>query len=183
MTRLRVDRFTVTSRVDRVTVISRKDRLMVTSGIDCLTVGIKSFAVASRNDFIYLTKSVLALLISISLLSSPVCAAPSSSLGIVVYADRAHVGVGQASVGTTVFSGDRLSKHPLAQPFLAATGSAQNSPAASRSAPVPHALSCLVPAPPLSLWMGLALPRRWLPAPPLFRLPIRMLLLCTLLLP
>src|SRR6266568_1124087 len=109
MTRLRVDRFTVTSRVDRVTVISRKDRLMVTSGIDCLTVGIKSFAVASRNDFIYLTKSVLALLISISLLSSPVCAAPSSSLGIVVYADRAHVGVGQASVGTTVFSGDRLS--------------------------------------------------------------------------
>ncbi len=111
MTRLRVDRFTVTSRVGRVTVISRIDRLMVTSGIDCLTVasGIKSFAVAGRNDFISLTKSALALLVSISLLSSPVCAAPSSSLGIVTFADRAHVGAGQASVGATVFSGDRLS--------------------------------------------------------------------------
>src|SRR6266567_6627474 len=93
MTRLRVDRFTVTS------------------GIDCLTVasGIKSCAVAGRNDFISLTKSALALLVSISLLSSPVCAAPSSSLGIVTFADRAHVGAGQASVGATVFSGDRLS--------------------------------------------------------------------------
>src|SRR6266704_89190 len=74
-------------------------------------------------------------------------------------------------------------KHPLAQPFLAATGSAPNSPAASRSTPVPHASSSLVPAPPLSLWMGLALPRHWLPALPLFQLPIRTLLPCTLLLP
>src|SRR5260370_19854118 len=73
-------------------------------------------------------------------------------------------------------------KHPLAQPFLAATDLAPNSPAASRSAPVPPASSSLVPAPPLSFWMGPALPRHWLPAPPLFQLPIRMLLPCTLLL-
>jgi hypothetical protein len=33
----------------------------------------------------------------------------SSSLGTVVYADRAHVGAGKASVGATVFSGDKLS--------------------------------------------------------------------------
>src|SRR5260370_12802567 len=63
-------------------------------------------------------------------------------------------------------------KHPLAQPFLAATDLAPNSPAASRSAPVPHASSSLVPAPPLFLWMGLALRRHWLPAMPLFHLPI-----------
>src|SRR5260370_10397922 len=87
----------------------RVGRVTVTSGIDCLTVGIKSFAVASRNDFIYLMKSVFVLLISISLLSSPVFAAPSSSLGIFTFADRAHVGAGQASVGATVFIVDRLS--------------------------------------------------------------------------
>src|SRR5260370_12677855 len=81
----------------------------VATGFDSLTVGIKSFPFASRNDFIYLMKSVFVLRISISLLSSPVCAAPSSSLGIVTFADRAHVGAGQASVGATVFSGDRLS--------------------------------------------------------------------------
>jgi len=39
----------------------------------------------------------------------PVWAAPSSSLGTVVYADRAHVGAARTSVGATVFSGDRLS--------------------------------------------------------------------------
>jgi hypothetical protein len=55
------------------------------------------------------TRGILSLLVSISLLTGPVWAAPSSSLGIVVYADRAHVGAGQASVGATIFSGDRLS--------------------------------------------------------------------------
>jgi len=38
----------------------------------------------------------------------PLCAAPASSLGIVVYADRAHIGEAQASVGATLFAGDRL---------------------------------------------------------------------------
>jgi hypothetical protein len=42
-------------------------------------------------------------------LIAPVWAVPSSSLGTVVYADRAHVGAAHASVGATVFSGDRLS--------------------------------------------------------------------------
>jgi hypothetical protein len=40
---------------------------------------------------------------------TPVSAAPSSPLGTVVFADRAHVGAALASVGTTVFGGDRLS--------------------------------------------------------------------------
>src|SRR5260370_35627890 len=64
-------------------------------------------------------------------------------------------------------------KHPLAQPFLAATDLAPNSPAASRSAPVPPAASSLVPAPPLSFWMRRAVPRRGLPALALFHLPLR----------
>jgi hypothetical protein len=77
-------------------------RFAVTTRFDFL-------AVAIRNDRLSIAKSILALLLSFSLLSSPVWAAPSSSLGIVVYADRAHVGAAQASVGATVFSGDRLS--------------------------------------------------------------------------
>src|SRR5467141_1166277 len=86
----------------------RVDRSAVTSSIDCLSVGnrIKYPAV---NERISITKSLLALLVSASLVTAPVWAAPSSSLGTVVYAERAHVGAAQASVGTTVFSGDRLS--------------------------------------------------------------------------
>jgi hypothetical protein len=93
MTRPRVDWITVTRRIDWITVARKIDRLAVTR----------------RNDCIPITKSILALLVSFSLLISPVWAAPSSSLGTVVYADRAHVGAAQASVGATVFSGDRLS--------------------------------------------------------------------------
>ena len=73
-----------------------------------VTGSIKYLAVTRLNDCVSITKSVLALLVSFSLLSTPVWAAPSSSLGVVVYADRAHVGAAQASVGATVFSGDRL---------------------------------------------------------------------------
>src|SRR5882762_11211410 len=61
---------------------------------------IDRFAVSSR---------IIAALLSCTLLTAPVWAASSSSLGIVVYADRAHFGAAVASVGATVFSGDRLS--------------------------------------------------------------------------
>lgn len=53
-------------------------------------------------------REAIAAILSLSILLSPVWGAPSSSLGTVVYADRAHVGAGAASVGTTVFGGDRL---------------------------------------------------------------------------
>src|SRR6202521_1001718 len=89
-------------RVDRLTVTSSKDRFAVTSRMKC-------FAVAGGDDCLSITKSILALILSLSLLTAPVWAAPSSSLGVVVFADRAHVGAAQASVGATVFSGDRLS--------------------------------------------------------------------------
>ena len=75
MSRLCVDRFTVTRKIDGLTVSSR----------------------------------IIAVLLSYTVLITPVWAAPSSSLGTVVYADRAHVGAAQTSVGATVFSGDRLS--------------------------------------------------------------------------
>jgi hypothetical protein len=51
----------------------------------------------------------IAAIISISLLLTPVWGAPSSSLGTIVYADRAHMGAAPASAGATVFGGDRLS--------------------------------------------------------------------------
>jgi len=60
-------------------------------------------------DRFTVTSRIIAVLLSYTLLVTPVWAAPSSSLGTVVYAYRAHVGAAQTSVGATVFSGDRLS--------------------------------------------------------------------------
>src|SRR5713101_4324660 len=90
------------SRVDRLTVTCRIGRSAVAGSMNC-------FAVTGRNGCASITKSILALLVSFSLLTTPVWAAHSSSLGTVVYADRAHVGAAQASVGATIFAGDRLS--------------------------------------------------------------------------
>jgi hypothetical protein len=56
-------------------------------------------------------REATAAILSVTLLLSPVWGAPSS-LGTVVYADRAHMGAGAASVGTTVFGGDRVSTEP-----------------------------------------------------------------------
>jgi hypothetical protein len=89
----------------------RDDRSVVTSSIGRYSATRKmiGFAVASATRCSSITKSLLALLVSFSLLTTPVWAAPASSLGTVVYAERAHVGAALASVGATVFSGDRLS--------------------------------------------------------------------------
>ena len=65
--------------------------------------------VTSKNDRLTVSSRIIAALLSCTLLTAPVWAASSSSLGTVVYADRAHVGAGQASVGATIFGGDRLS--------------------------------------------------------------------------
>jgi hypothetical protein len=102
MTRLRVDRLTVARKLDRLTVARIANRLTVTGSMN-------RFAVYSFTDSISVAKGILALLVSFSLLTTPVWAAPASSLGTVVYADRAHVGAAQASVGATIFAGDRLS--------------------------------------------------------------------------
>ena len=53
-------------------------------------------------------REAIAAFLSLTLIVSPLWAAPSSSLGTIVYADRAHMGAGAASVGSTVFAGDRL---------------------------------------------------------------------------
>jgi hypothetical protein len=47
-----------------------------------------------------------------AMLGAPLCAAPTSELGVVVYADHARVGLAAASVGSTVFGGDQLSTEP-----------------------------------------------------------------------
>src|SRR5260370_6484422 len=74
----------------------RVDRTAVTGPLDCLSIA----------------KGIMALLVSFSLMTTPVCAAPASSLGTVVYADRALVGTAPASVGATIFSVDRLNTDP-----------------------------------------------------------------------
>jgi len=89
----------------------RDGRSTVTSsiGLYSATSRVIRFVVASATGPRSITKSLPALLVSFSLLTTSVWAAPASSLGTVVYADRAHVGAAVASVGTTVFTGDRLS--------------------------------------------------------------------------
>ncbi|HME13121.1 MAG TPA: hypothetical protein VKF79_09690 [Candidatus Acidoferrum sp.] len=59
-------------------------------------------------------QKVVAAMLSIGLLGAPAWAAPAPAvqLGIVVYADHARLGTGSASVGTTVFGGDKLSTEP-----------------------------------------------------------------------
>ena len=54
-------------------------------------------------------RALAASFLSLTLLISPLCAAPSAALGILVFANRARVGNANASVGATVFNGDRLS--------------------------------------------------------------------------
>jgi hypothetical protein len=57
-------------------------------------------------------RKALAATLSMAMLGAPLCAAPASQLGIVVFADRARVGNAAASVGSTVFGGDKLSTEP-----------------------------------------------------------------------
>jgi hypothetical protein len=56
-----------------------------------------------------IARDFTAVLLSLALLNSPLWATSSASLGTIVFADRALVGSSQASVGATLFSGDRLS--------------------------------------------------------------------------
>jgi|SRR5882724_750327 len=69
-------------------------------------------------------RPVLAVVVSGAFLISPVYAANVSGLGTVVYADRANVGSATASVGSTVFGGDRI--------VTAASGSLQVRAGAAR---------------------------------------------------
>jgi len=98
-------------RVGRLTVARKNDRFAVTSSIGRFKVAgkLNRSAIAHPRACISVAKSLVSLLVSFSLLTGPVWAAPSASLGTVVYAVHAHVGAAQTSVGATVFSGDRLS--------------------------------------------------------------------------
>ena len=60
-----------------------------------------------------LTRASVAILLSSTLLTSPLYSAPSAAYGTVVFADRGRLGDATASVGATVFSGDRLSTDPV----------------------------------------------------------------------
>jgi len=55
------------------------------------------------------TRALVATLLSLTLLISPLWATPSAAFGTVVFVNRARIGNASASVGATVFSGDRLS--------------------------------------------------------------------------
>lgn len=84
---------------------------MTRFSVNCLTVAkiTDRFAVASGKASLVCAKSILALLLSFSLVAAPLCAAPASSLGTVVFANNALVGVAAVSAGASVFPGDRLS--------------------------------------------------------------------------
>ena len=55
----------------------------------------------------------LSALISFTLMATTVWSAPATPLATVVSAERAHVGTAAASVGTTLFSGDKLETEQL----------------------------------------------------------------------
>jgi len=60
-------------------------------------------------------RALCAVLLGLSLVYVPAWGAPTPNvvpLGTVIAADRAHVGAANASVGTTVYGGDRLSTDP-----------------------------------------------------------------------
>src|SRR5207245_11608603 len=75
-------------------------------------------------DCSLIARDFVATLLSLTLLITPLWGARSASFGTGVFADRAHVGSTLASVGATVFSGDRLR--------TAHVGSVQVRPGASR---------------------------------------------------
>jgi hypothetical protein len=63
-------------------------------------------------------RAIRAAVLSVSLLSMPVWGATTPSvapLGTVIAADRAHVGKGNADVGTTLYGGDFLSTRTAGQ--------------------------------------------------------------------
>lgn len=51
----------------------------------------------------------VAALMAASIAGTPLLASPTSTLGTVLTADKAHIGAALAAVGTTVYGGDRLS--------------------------------------------------------------------------
>lgn len=64
--------------------------------------------VAAKFNHSTVIKNLVAVLTSLALLTTPLYATTASTLGTIVYVDRARVGAADASVGATVFSGDRL---------------------------------------------------------------------------
>jgi hypothetical protein len=56
---------------------------------------------------------VLSVVLSLTILITPVWGSPIPALGSVIYAEKAHVGAVPASVGTTVFKGDTLNTEKL----------------------------------------------------------------------
>ena len=62
-----------------------------------------------QEAFMQRLRAIFAAALSVTLATAPLMGAPTASvLGTVVTAERAHVDEGIASVGTTVFAGDRL---------------------------------------------------------------------------
>src|SRR5271167_3251993 len=57
-------------------------------------------------------RATFAAILTVSMATMPLFAAPTSALGTVVTAEKAHVGEALVSVGTTVYGGDRLSTDP-----------------------------------------------------------------------
>jgi hypothetical protein len=80
--------------------------------------------VASKLNRSTVVKNFFAAFISLTLLITPLYAAPASTLGTIVYVDRAHVGTAEASVGATLFSGDKLTTEKAGSVLLLSSASA-----------------------------------------------------------
>jgi len=80
----------------------RESSLTVTNRVSIL-------GVALLEAYMARLRAVSSAVLSLSLLIGPAWGAPTSALGTVVYSDGANVGASGASVGSSVFGGDRLS--------------------------------------------------------------------------
>ncbi len=73
----------------------------------------------------------LSILLSVSLLAAPIWGNSELGSGVVVYAESAHIGNAAASVGTTVFAGDKLDTEQVRGGLQIRAGAARLALAAS----------------------------------------------------
>ncbi len=73
----------------------------------------------------------LSILLSVSLLAAPIWGNSDLGSGTVVFAERAHIGTAAASVGTTVFAGDKLDTEQVRGGLQIRAGAARLALAAS----------------------------------------------------
>src|SRR6266571_255941 len=94
---------------------------------------LERYKITRKPERFAVTRTIVAAIVSSTLLITPVCGSPSSSLGTIVYADHAHIGAAPVSVGATVFSGATFIQDDASPAATLVKGSATFSTANSKA--------------------------------------------------